>query len=30
MHLALQLDNYGGVTFPTGSLYVDRVAEYPL
>lgn len=30
MHLALQLDNYGGVTFPAGALYIDRVAEYPL
>lgn len=30
MHLALQLDNFGGMTVPTGQLLVDRVAEYSL
>ncbi|NDK90066.1 glycoside hydrolase family 16 protein [Gordonia desulfuricans] len=28
MHLALQLDNFGGLTFPTGQMFVDWVAEY--
>ena len=30
MHLALQLDNFGGLLIPTGQLLVDRVAEYGL
>jgi Glycosyl hydrolases family 16 len=30
MHLTLQLDNFGGITFPAGKMFVDRVAEYPL
>ena len=28
MHLTLQLDNFGGITFPAGQMYVERVAEY--
>jgi licheninase len=28
MHLALQLDNFGGIIVPTGQMFVDRVAEY--